>query len=771
MNNLIQQMATKTMVGKTITGTNIPFGETISLVPINGVVAEAIRTLDKVELFGKGSAFFKVGFVRETIDGFIFKRNDFTAALALDEKGLEFDILYVNRIPNDEEAHFLIQAAILLILETEFKTLDWKNDILSIQALNFIQLGTNEANSFANIVRTIENSINAGIFNVFEFEVKDDLETFDVKNVLPSYGLNSAVSVSYEEDEIEDFDDFDFEESDIDNDEVKVENSKVEEEIVNEQTSLFDDDKLSDFEKFIEREGIDSSLTPDDMFELPSDLEDESDEEQKDFTSEEENNNVVALHPSVQTENVTVYEVAELIKAQKATLDALSELTGVSKSTLSTIQTLKRTNIKQATLQQIANAIGTSSPNTSDVNSAKTEVPTAVPTVQQEEALNNKFKELNQSFNDASKNPQMNFNMDEFFAKLSKVLAEAVSQGFKPVIESEKTEEEENVVDIQQLKEARPRFFDDTWVEELMKSFNLTQKDIDDTLAFRKEIRTWLVENYPEVIFEVEPDFTYLGYDEPVETAVDAVLEDLNLLLKGEAGAGKTTLVQSISCLFNLPLFTINGSDESNIETIVGFKEIKDGKIVFKEGRLIKAMIVGALFYGDEANMIRPNILAIINGALDHRRELYNEFVGKRIKAKKWFRAMFSINEDYEDTREMNKATLDRSIAFEMSYMTIEQLKDLLRRLDPDMSERDIRMLAQIANALQQGVRDEMISPEVASIRNIIYLQKMVRRRSFEKSLKRIIHKYKKEERSAIVAILSNVDRLDISAEDILSAV
>lgn len=328
------------------------------------------------------------------------------------------------------------------------------------------------------------------------------------------------------------------------------------------------------------------------------------------------------------------------------------------------------------------------------------------------------------------------------------------------------------------IKSEKPNVFDDLEIIKYLRNFDdITEQDIEDVLKFRRNQLKLLP---LEAMLDIEPVPFYAGETEPLLQAIDCILTDVNLILKGEAGSGKTTLIQSISCLLNIPLYTINGSDESNIETIVGFKEIENGRIVFKEGRLTKAMRVGGIFYADEANMIRPNILAVINAATDHRKELYNEFTGERIKGHKNFRFMSSINEDYEDTRQMNRATLDRAVAMTMSYMSAEQLKKMLETFDPGytdfqkeelnldhVSPKDIILLTKIAQALQLAVKKEEIEPEVASIRNIIHLLKLSRRRPLKIALKRIVDKYPKESRPKIAQVLARIPQLDIKAEDI----
>jgi hypothetical protein len=135
----------------------------------------------------------------------------------------------------------------------------------------------------------------------------------------------------------------------------------------------------------------------------------------------------------------------------------------------------------------------------------------------------------------------------------------------------------------------------------------------------------------------------------------------------------------------------------------------------------------------------------------------------------------------------MNKATTDRTVSVVVNYMSPKHLKDYLRdymkkedlsdfqrnvlKMD-QVSEADIILLANIATALQNGVKNQNIGlpQEVASTRNIVQLLRETRTLPFEVAIKTIVQKYDVDVRSAIVSVLENVGRLNLNARDIISA-
>lgn len=715
--------------GATINNTNLVEGNIIGEAALNTQIAQAIRTLKDVDAFGKGTVSVVISYIPTEFDGYVFQKDDTIIFLEYVAKSREIERVIINKEEGEYPSYYLLQALILLEMLTDMSSLNLKQTITDFVHLPFIEKETEHANEFATLVVNIESLISAGTYEPFdETEVQEDLSLFSSSDLLEKIGISGEIPLTEKvnpvaEEAIEIISDELAEQKE----EVAIISSEETRETL-QQISLFDSsEELTVAPTTLTRPTTNKLTTAGDVYALVE-------------------NALVNGH--------TVDEIAKGASVAPSTIYGLKE--GVKTPRQSTLDKI---------VQAVQNLENTAEQSQQPIlSSADTNVQT------------NELIEITSNTGGTNMSTEIVSNTGEaiiseegttkFLDTLSKIL-ESRLLGGQPV--AEPIVAEQPVFNLDHAKTIRPLFFEDMWVRAKLKEFDLDDTTINDVLAFRKEKRTEILQDSPELVEDVESAFGYTGFTEPVETAIDVILEDLNLLLKGEAGSGKTTLIQSISCLFNLPLYTINGSDESNIETIVGFKEIEKGRITFKAGRLVKAMQVGGIFYSDEANMIRPNILAIINGALDHRRELYNEFVGERIKGHKDFRFMAAINENYEDTREMNRATLDRSVALEMSYMTVEQLKNLLRKTDPDTSEVNIRTLALISTALQDAAHEGTISPEVASVRNILFIQRMIRRRSFETAIARIVDKYPKEDRPAILGALSIVDKLTISAKKIIA--
>src|SRR5690625_4598646 len=165
--------------------------------------------------------------------------------------------------------------------------------------------------------------------------------------------------------------------------------------------------------------------------------------------------------------------------------------------------------------------------------------------------------------------------------------------------------------------------------------------------------------------------------------AITALSMGKNVLLKGPTGTGKTKFAETLSHLFNQPMFSINSSVDLDAESLMGFKTLayEDGKQVidFIPGPVTNAMKHGTFLYIDEINMAKPETLPLINGVLDYRRTVTNPFTNEMITAKEGFNVIAAINEGYVGTVPLNEALKNRFIVIDVPYIKGDQLKQLIQ--------------------------------------------------------------------------------------------
>ena len=446
----------------------------------------------------------------------------------------------------------------------------------------------------------------------------------------------------------------------------------------------------------------------------------------------------------------TIGDIAIAIK--KATdsgikLQSIAEMAGISNSTLSEIQNLKRTSVREKTLLKIADAL------------KKVKVDNVVEKAE--------VKEIRPT-----------------------AMTESVITAPLPSTDLKVATAKREMFDIDHIKQERPLIFDDEAIRNYLRKFEFNstkpfqnQNDfIDAVIAFRAEQREKYVPQH--AMLKIESKLRYVGDVTPLEMSLKSMLVDVHVLLKGPAGAGKTVIAQTMSALLNMPLYTMNGSGDSDSDIIIGSKEAANGTTYAVDGRLVEAMKNAGLFYADETNFVLADILAVINAALDHRKHIYNDNTGEDVFGHSSFRFIGAINEGYEGTRKMNEATIDRTVSVYVDYMSPKHLGDYLKNYDPGytdfqknvlkmnvVSDADIIMLKNIATRLQDAVKrkENPLPQEIGSIRNIEQILKMTRTMTFETAIKMIIQKYDPDIRADIAGVLVGVDRLDLKVSDFVT--
>ncbi|WP_449536570.1 ATP-binding protein [Ferdinandcohnia sp. Marseille-Q9671] len=209
-----------------------------------------------------------------------------------------------------------------------------------------------------------------------------------------------------------------------------------------------------------------------------------------------------------------------------------------------------------------------------------------------------------------------------------------------------------------------------------------------------------------------------------IRDAIIALSIGKNVLLKGPTGSGKTKLAETISFLFQQPMYSINCSVDLDAESLLGFKTIHEqqGKmtIEFVAGPVINAMKKGYLLYIDEINMAKPETLPILNGVLDYRKMITNPFTAEVVRAENGFGVIAAINEGYVGTVPLNEALKNRFVVIDVPYIQGETLKEVLTSQTALEDEQLLDKFVSLSSDLITQVRGGMLSEEAASIRALI---------------------------------------------------
>ena len=138
-----------------------------------------------------------------------------------------------------------------------------------------------------------------------------------------------------------------------------------------------------------------------------------------------------------------------------------------------------------------------------------------------------------------------------------------------------------------------------------------------------------------------------------------AVKNNLSCLLIGETGVGKTSAIKRIAYLRKQGYTRINMNGYTTPDELIGSKSVANGGTYYEHGVLTKAMIEGHIVVLDEINATPPDIMFVLHGLLDDDRRITLPN-GDIITPHPDFRFFATMNPDYEGTRGLNRAFLDR---------------------------------------------------------------------------------------------------------------
>lgn len=190
--------------------------------------------------------------------------------------------------------------------------------------------------------------------------------------------------------------------------------------------------------------------------------------------------------------------------------------------------------------------------------------------------------------------------------------------------------------------------------------------------------------------------------------------DSLATLFYGPAGTGKTMSCKIIARDTKLPILATINCTENLDEFILGKYIPIDGKIIFKESEVTKAIREGGAVVFEEINMAKPQYLAFLNSLLDD-----NGFVrldnGEKVLRHKDFRFFATMNYGYYGTRELNQALYNRfNVICELEKLSDEAITRMLcarvpecRTFIPNM----LKVYHQIQNKIMKEELDIVISP------------------------------------------------------------
>ena len=150
-------------------------------------------------------------------------------------------------------------------------------------------------------------------------------------------------------------------------------------------------------------------------------------------------------------------------------------------------------------------------------------------------------------------------------------------------------------------------------------------------------------------------DVSYVATDRPGHVRSDAEVahklkEHRAVLLEGEAGTGKNTLVDVLADPANIPVYRSNFGMDTSVYELIAEKEVIGDTTITVLGDLAMAAVFGGIFVADEVNMVEGDITS-------HLHAVTEEKGGRRLKLTGTGRVLTDLpeGEEWEPDKHLGK--------------------------------------------------------------------------------------------------------------------
>lgn len=154
-----------------------------------------------------------------------------------------------------------------------------------------------------------------------------------------------------------------------------------------------------------------------------------------------------------------------------------------------------------------------------------------------------------------------------------------------------------------------------------------------------------------------------LGQDK-IKKQLDVAVElDMPVLVVGDTGTGKTTIIKELAEKYNRDYVRFNLTGETSVDEFVGKYVLEEKKTKWEDGVLLQAMKKGHWLIVDEVNVALPEILFVLHSLLDDDKHvMVANHDGEIVRPHENFRFFGTMNpvDEYAGTKDLNKAFKSR---------------------------------------------------------------------------------------------------------------
>jgi cobaltochelatase CobS len=183
-----------------------------------------------------------------------------------------------------------------------------------------------------------------------------------------------------------------------------------------------------------------------------------------------------------------------------------------------------------------------------------------------------------------------------------------------------------------------------------------------------------------------------------------------NIMLIGDAGVGKSSVIIEIAKRINVPVFQLACSGKTRFQHLVGSRELVDGATRWVDGPLPRAMREGGILLLDEVTRMDAGEQMNLASVLDGRSTLTIPDTGEVVNPHPRFRVAATGNSGgfgdesgaYIGEKASSFAFLDRFQKIRVHPMPEEVEKDILKKLS-GLPDEIVNVMIRLANEIRKN--------------------------------------------------------------------
>ncbi|EPE08841.1 denitrification regulatory protein nirq [Ophiostoma piceae UAMH 11346] len=182
------------------------------------------------------------------------------------------------------------------------------------------------------------------------------------------------------------------------------------------------------------------------------------------------------------------------------------------------------------------------------------------------------------------------------------------------------------------------------------------------------------------------------------------------VLLEGNPGVGKTTLISALARACGQPLTRINLSDQTDLMDLFGtdvpVEGAEAGNFAWRDAPFLQAMQKGEWVLLDEMNLASQTVLEGLNACLDHRGEVYIAELDQTFKRHKDFRLFAAQNPHHQGggRKGLPSSFVNRFIVVYADVFTEADQLRIANKRYPGISADTVRNITNFVAALEREV-------------------------------------------------------------------